>query len=153
MNTYNILKILGLYNAEKHCTPSPFACIPKEVSPKKASVAPVVEQSIYGGIAFVEAEDGLQVRKDMKGHYLFDKESTDVDRHFFEEYNKTARKPLSWDKYTEIKVFWAKGYSAMTAAEEFESIKPRNGYGYGERTLDNYWSVFNKVHSYHQTAQ
>jgi hypothetical protein len=149
-NTFSILKRLGLYNPDRYCTVSPFAKVEeKEVRSKKPSVH--VEQKIYGGQAFVPSEDG-EVRKNFKGNYIYDKEVTDVDEFFFNEYNDLAvvenRNQLAWDKYCEVKTMWAKDYSAAMAADSYKNSKPRNGYGYGERTLDNYWSVFNKAHSF-----
>lgn len=54
-----------------------------------------------------------------------------------EEIEILEERGLKEETAARVKPYWAKGQSAAAAADK---IKER---GYGERTLDNYWAVFN----------
>ncbi len=43
-------------------------------------------------------------------------------------------------KYAELKTYWAKGYSAAKTATTLKGKR-----GFGQRTVEKYWSVFNSI--------
>lgn len=154
--TIRILKYIGLYDPGVHCTSPPFVCVSTDDKGKKKNESVTYSNNVhYGGQPFIEGKDGEFVKANIHDGFTFDKEVTKIDLEFIDTYNENPlnRVKINIDKYTELKIWWAKAYSAKGASKKLAKSKPRNGWGYGERTLDNYWGVFNKVHSYWKNSK
>jgi hypothetical protein len=153
MTGIQILKWIGIYKPEIVCEDSPFICVPK---PKKAKKKKTKKPAtaVYGGQTFVETNDG-HMKAGLRDGYMYEKEVTYADELAIDEFNENRGKKakMTVEKYTELKTWWAKGHSAASAAIELAKIKPRDGYGYGERTLDDYWTVYFKVHPYRKSHE
>lgn len=114
---------------------------PKKPEEKKQVTYKVGEKSDWEtsrGIGMREKEVGENVYESTPIHLI---NTIRNPRLIKEEREEIQAQGLNQNKGSRAKVFWSQNLSTKDAAKQI------NERGYGYRTLDKYWSIFNHFHS------
>lgn len=137
-----ILQSCGLELHDSERTPAPFQkrVEPKQKKPKQIQQdADNVQRDSLHRPWYVKEEQRDDEVTEIEFQLVTEAEAKSNREVSREELEGLVGTDLKITKYRELKKYWAKGMSAAKTAKIFQ-----DQYGYSIRTLEKYWSQFNK---------
>lgn len=137
-----ILQAAGLSLHDSERTPAPFQkkIEPKQKIPKQVQQdADNIQRDSLERPWYMKEEQREDEITEIEFKLITEAEAKNNREVSREELERLIGTDLKVTKYRELKKYWAKGMSAAKTAELF-----KNEYGYSTRTIEKYWSQFNK---------